>query len=221
MNDLSCAEVRELGAELALGVLPGDERAAALTHLEHCCECQVMVEELSDVADALLMLVPEADPSPGFARRVTAGLQTQRPHRRHRITAAMAAVVVVLGGGTALVAGLSDHGRRSTPAPFALHAPGVRIARLVAASGESVGGQVFAYAGTPSWVFMTVKDTESADSYTCELELSDGTKLPIGQFQLHDGVGNWGQTMGVDMSQIRAVHLTKATGETAATASFV
>jgi len=84
-----------------------------------------------------------------------------------------------------------------------------------------VSGQVFAYAGTPSWVFMTVKDTESSDSYTCELELSDGTKLPIGQFQLHDGVGSWGWTVGVDISQFRGVHLTKATGETAASASFV
>ncbi len=220
MIRLGCTELRELAAELALGVLPGDQRAAALAHLENCGECQVVVEELSDVADALLLLAPEADPPPGLADRVIAGLEPRRPRRRHRIAVAAAAVVMVLGGGAAVVASRADQGQPTSQAPFALHAPGVRSAPFMAAAGEGVGGEVFAYAGTPSWLFMTVHDSDSGGSYTCELELRDGTILTIGTFQLHDGVGSWGRTVPVNVDQVRAVHLTRATGASAADASF-
>jgi hypothetical protein len=220
MRDITCTELREVASELALGTLPGDERAAALAHLEHCGECQMVVEELSDAADALLLLAPQAEPPAGFARRVAAGWRPQPPRVRQRMAAVAAAVALVLGGGTAVAAGIFHHGSPS-PARFALHAPGVRMARFVAARGENVGGQVFSYAGNPSWVFMTVHGRNSSEPYVCELDLTDGTKLNVGSFRLYEGSGSWGREVQVDVSRIRAVHLLKQGGETAASASFV
>src|SRR5437588_13078308 len=96
MSTLSCAELRELAPELALGPLPGDQRAAAIAHLAHCGECQLRVEELSDAADSLLLACPEADPPRGFARRVVAGLGPV-PRRRWRSVAAVVATGVLFG----------------------------------------------------------------------------------------------------------------------------
>lgn len=39
-SEISCEKLREIGAELALGVLPGRERAGAVAHLERCADCR-------------------------------------------------------------------------------------------------------------------------------------------------------------------------------------
>src|SRR5207248_5770971 len=96
MSAMECSELRDAAAELALGTLPGDQRAAAIAHLAHCGECQLRVEELSDAADSLLLACPEADPPRGFARRVVAGLEPV-PRRRWRSVAAVVATGVLAG----------------------------------------------------------------------------------------------------------------------------
>jgi anti-sigma-K factor RskA len=72
---MGCDRTRELAAELALGILDGEERAQALRHLAECPECRRAVEELTAVADELLMLAPEREPPAGFESRVLARLQ--------------------------------------------------------------------------------------------------------------------------------------------------
>ena len=49
MDDMSCDEFAEVAAELALGVLTGRERAAALAHLDGCESCREHVRELTMV----------------------------------------------------------------------------------------------------------------------------------------------------------------------------
>jgi hypothetical protein len=61
-----------MGAEVALGILSGPERADALNHMEHCVACRTLVESLAQTGDALLLLAPEADPPMGFESRVAA-----------------------------------------------------------------------------------------------------------------------------------------------------
>ncbi|HEV2368250.1 MAG TPA: zf-HC2 domain-containing protein, partial [Acidimicrobiales bacterium] len=63
---MNCAELRDIAPELALGVLPGQERAAALAHLQSCPACQAEVEHLTDVADELVALAPAVEPPLGF-----------------------------------------------------------------------------------------------------------------------------------------------------------
>ena len=71
-DELTCAAARELAPDLALGLLPGAERARLLAHLAGCASCDALVAELADVADSLLLLAPGADPPPGFESAVLA-----------------------------------------------------------------------------------------------------------------------------------------------------
>jgi hypothetical protein len=217
---LDCGHLHELAPELALGTLPGRERAHALAHLEHCGECRLTVEELADAADALLLLAPEADPPAGFSRRVTNGLTQPHQRRWRKLVAAGAAAALVLALGVGIDTSL-HRGGRTTPVRFALNAKGVHMARFMAASGERVRGQVFSYQGSPSWVFMTVHERGSSETYVCELELTDGSSVRIGSFQLHDGVASWGRTLGEDTNRIKTVRLLKAGAERTASASFL
>jgi len=70
MDDMSCDEFAGVAAELALGVLTGRERAAALAHLDGCESCREQVRELTMVQDELLALLPSQEPPAGFESRV-------------------------------------------------------------------------------------------------------------------------------------------------------
>jgi len=70
MDDMSCDEFGGVAAELALGVLTGRERAAALAHLDGCESCREQVRELTMVQDELLSLLPSQEPPAGFESRV-------------------------------------------------------------------------------------------------------------------------------------------------------
>lgn len=78
MSAMRCAELREVAPEVALGLLTGEERAAALAHLERCEACRAEVASLAGTADEVLLAAPEAQPPPGFADRVLAGLAAER-----------------------------------------------------------------------------------------------------------------------------------------------
>ena len=97
MSPLRCEEARELAAELALDVLPGDERARVLEHLAGCTSCQAVVDELSLAADGLLLALPEADPPPGFAERTVAAMRPARARAGGRHWLVLTAAAVVLG----------------------------------------------------------------------------------------------------------------------------
>jgi Putative zinc-finger len=67
---MSCDEFANMAAELALGVLTGRERAAALAHLDGCESCRELVRELTMTGEELLALLPSREPPPGFETRV-------------------------------------------------------------------------------------------------------------------------------------------------------
>jgi hypothetical protein len=75
MTTRTCAQVREVAAELALDLLEGAERAAVLAHLENCASCRHEVSSLTEASAQLLLLAPDSDPSPGFAAGVVAEVQ--------------------------------------------------------------------------------------------------------------------------------------------------
>ena len=257
MTTLTCDELRAMAAEVALGILPGAERADALGHLEHCVGCRVLVEGLAQTGDALLLLAPEADPPMGFESRVAArvaghadrpeaapDVQTPvdedatvvelGPHagpkpirakaparrvrtiRRRRTALAAAAAAAVLVGGTAATVTLVERNGSGGHAQVAdqtvLHS-----GKFQAGDGRPVG-QVYTYSGDPSWIFMNVDASGANGTYTCELELANGTTIPLGQFEVHDGIGEWAHTVGVNVDQIRAAKLVTSSGQTMATA---
>jgi predicted anti-sigma-YlaC factor YlaD len=113
MNDRpSCEEVRALAPELALGIAVGEERAHALEHLLACPACRRYLEELSSVADDLLLLAPTQEPPVGFESRVLEELEERsgRPERRRRrpLIAVAAAAVAALVTASAMWLAFDD-----------------------------------------------------------------------------------------------------------------
>ncbi|MYU62149.1 zf-HC2 domain-containing protein, partial [Streptomyces sp. SID69] len=76
-SDANCEKMREIGAELALGVLPGRERAEAVAHLDTCADCREFVRQLTLVGDRLIGLLPCQEPPLGFETRVARSLAQQ------------------------------------------------------------------------------------------------------------------------------------------------
>jgi hypothetical protein len=70
LNDMICAELADVAAELALGVLTGRERATAVAHLDKCDACREDVRQLMATGEQLLELLPPAEPPAGFETRV-------------------------------------------------------------------------------------------------------------------------------------------------------
>jgi hypothetical protein len=99
MTALDCGEFHEQASELALGLLAGDERGAALDHLEHCARCRAHLAGLVQVADNLLLLAPALEPDIGFESRVTARLSADvAPGMRHTGEAPSPLVTAVAPG---------------------------------------------------------------------------------------------------------------------------
>jgi hypothetical protein len=78
-NDMTCAELADVAAELALGVLTGRERALAVAHLEGCDACREDVRQLMATSEQLLELLPPAEPPAGFETRVLERLGLPAP----------------------------------------------------------------------------------------------------------------------------------------------
>jgi hypothetical protein len=78
-NDMTCAELADVAAELALGVLTGRERALAVAHLEKCDACREDVRQLMATAEQLVELLPSAEPPAGFESRVLERLGLPAP----------------------------------------------------------------------------------------------------------------------------------------------
>jgi hypothetical protein len=78
---MSCDDFAAVAAELALGVLTGRERAAALAHLDVCESCRELVRELTMTGEELLALLPSVEPPVGFETRVLERIGLSAPSR--------------------------------------------------------------------------------------------------------------------------------------------
>ncbi|WP_037683926.1 hypothetical protein [Streptomyces griseus] len=217
---MECERLRELDAELALGVLPARERAEAVAHLDRCPECREHVERLTTVGDGLLALLPGAEPPVGFESRVVRALgatPAAKPRRhRLRLAAASVAAAVACGfGGWAV--GTAVEG---APAAVAQRTDGgLREAALVS-DGHEVG-RIFAHTGAEGWVYMSVDlDAAGRGPVRCLLVHADGSTVAVGSFPLKDGYGSWGGAVDADPSAVTGARLTAPDGSVLATAHF-
>jgi hypothetical protein len=239
-NEMSCAEATDAAAELALGALAGRERARALAHLDRCGNCQETVCRLAVISDAMLRLLANSEPPPGFETRVLArtgmtsagsatrasGARARRgqvtgcagegrvvPRRVRDLRKVIAVVACSLAVFAAALGGWGLRRPAQRPEPLLLSAS------LVSPSGHAVG-QVFAYAGGSGWMYVWV-DTGSGDgSVTCQLTSKGGGVTTIGKFWLADGHGDWGGPSGVAISAGSGARLVTAWGTVVATAVF-
>lgn len=193
-----CAAIRELAAEVALGIATARERAQVLGHVAGCSSCRTDLAELSGVADELLSLVPSGEPPTGFESAVfdmirdaappppgTAAAAQRRVARssRRRMLARAAAVVVLVAALTGGIVGWAGRADRELAA-------GVRKT-LATSNGQYFvafplrdpqavrRGAVFAYEGDPSWMVLTFDEPLADGPYSVELVGGDGVTHPV------------------------------------------
>jgi predicted anti-sigma-YlaC factor YlaD len=195
MNTPSCAGVRERAPDLALGALTGAERADVVAHLDGCASCQALVGEYASVADALLELVPEAEPAAELAPPV---LEAMRPSRRHqfrrRVAALTAAAVIVISAATGLTFALVSTGSGGGSSA----APALQSAPMRGAGGLTVG-RVVTTNERPPTVAVSVDYWVPDGSYQVAVRDQAAGSVPVGTVEVADGRGTWtGSTSPVD-----------------------
>jgi hypothetical protein len=137
---------------------------------------------------------------------------------RWRVALAAAAAGVVLVAGTAVTTEALDHG--ATP-PTAVQAPqGILRTGTFQTPGSAPLGQIVAYRGHPSWVFMNVNDSKYNGPIVCELQLDDGSTAAVGHFELHSGAGEFSRSLQVDVGRLRGAKLLTPTGTLVGSATF-
>jgi hypothetical protein len=231
--EMSCEQVREVAAEVALDIADGEERDAVLRHLSHCSECRRFVFELSSIGDELLsMLAPVREPSVGFESRVLSALgsksgQTIRPLRDRRkrwvlATAVAAAVVVVAAlGGLSVFIGTSDDRQLAQSYRATLEEGNgsfFAAAPLRGPSGRE--GTVFGYEGSPSWVVVTQQSLGDEHRVRVQVVTRDGRYLGLGDAVLGGSNQAWGRQLPVDLSTVLEIRFLGSQGERLFTATF-
>jgi Putative zinc-finger len=223
-DSLGCHQVREVAPELALGVLAGQERAAALQHLAGCGSCRRHLAELAEVADELLLLAPSREPPVGFESRVVGRLTGRPPTARRRRLATIAAAAALAAALTAIGFRVATDQDRELAARYR-HA-------LQQANGQYFGavplrdasghraGSVFGYQGSPPWVFVVVNSSSGSGTYAVEVTTRDGRRLQLGTLTVTDGKGSWGRALPVALRDIARVRLARSDGATGFEAAF-
>lgn len=213
MSDPRCAETRELAAELALGVVEGEERGRALQHLADCPDCRRRVDELSAVADELLLLAPHHEVPLGFEERALAPLRPcpRAPRRFWRLlvpaaaaAAAVAVTLAVVGDDLRLASQYRDTLSEANGRAFeatSLYAP-----------GEVHAGTVFGYEGSPSWLLMVVDPEHRVQVRGAELVMNDDRRIPLRSFSLDPSSGSWGMALPVHLRDVSVLRLLPAPG---------
>ncbi|MGW4561682.1 hypothetical protein ACWEN3_04480 [Streptomyces sp. NPDC004561] len=237
-SDANCEKLREIGAELALGVLPGRERADAVAHLDGCADCRESVRQLTLVGDRLIGLLPEAEPPLGFETRVARsltqqatapegrrsaygrgpallGLRGRARRARVRLASVAAALAVAAGFAGWGIGNAVESVTASAPAAVESEPMLVGDMTSTALGGRAVG-EVYAHPGSPGWIFVTVDASRHGSAYsgtvTCLLDRRDGTSVRVGDFAVRNGRGHWGATTALDATGVSGARLTSADG---------
>jgi hypothetical protein len=210
--------MHDVAAEIALGIADGEERAEALRHLSTCGECRRVVEQLSLVADELLVLAPVQEPPAGFESRVVEamGLQESPPRRRlvrwlsprwlaPRLGPALATAAVT---AAALIAVYHDDHQTAERYRGILDQAGGQyfLAEPLADETGARSGVAFGYEGSPSWLLLTV-DPAQRDAVTRgELVTKEGRTIPLPSLEL-DRKGTWGGAIPVSLYKVASISL--------------
>jgi Putative zinc-finger len=197
-------------AEFALGILEGRARAELLTHVETCPDCAERLQELSATADLLMYVPVGVEPPLGFESGIIERIrQSQtvpsrwRPRGWQMLAAAAAVVAVSFGLGWTV-----NHASSPTSP---VQAAGAMKQHVLEADGHDVG-TVYAYSGSPSWMFVTVDATGAPSLVRCTIVTSSGVHRFIGTFALSKGSGSWGASLPVSFKSVKNVVLTSSNG---------
>jgi hypothetical protein len=215
MNDsLRCSEVHDLIPELAAGVASGEERAKALAHLADCTACRRELDETAAVVDDLLLLAPSKEPPPSFETAVLGrlGLPRSRARRRGRVLQFAAALVIVAMLGVGATMWTTARERELAAAyerTLAVANGEYFTAREVTTGSGREVGHLFAYEGSPSWIFVTIANAPTSGSHAVQLVTKDGDERRLDECILNAGGGSCGGEIDVPLREILLIRLTK------------
>jgi hypothetical protein len=224
---MDCTQLADAAPELALGILPGDERAEAVAHLDGCGHCQQLVGTYTVLTDRLLLLAPRVEPPPGFESQVVAmmtadhgasaqsRLRAPHPTARRRVPGAVLAVAACI---IAVLLALVVVGPSSGPS--------VAAADMRTTQGNLVG-RIFVHDGPPAQVFMNLPGwstdvgpyAHTADHYSLLITRASGPALVVPVRMSDDAT--WAATVnGVDATEIKSAALLDSTGQVWCSGTF-
>jgi hypothetical protein len=214
MSAYSCAQLRDVAPELALGVLGGAERAEAIMHVNGCARCQALVNELSEAADALPLLAPEIEPPFGFEQRV---LSSGRARRRRSVRRFVTAVAVAAAAAAILsvtivrvVESGSDATSAASGGASVKTAEATPIAvKMVSASDLPAG---WAYITNKHSVAIALNYGLESGRYHIAVQSRVGSARTIGTMAIENNHGSWTGTSPVALRAGSTIMLVDADG---------
>jgi hypothetical protein len=143
------------------------------------------------------------------------------PIRARRPRAALVAVAagLALVGGTFVATETLQHSNVTTSALQPPNKGDLRAGTFLTSQG-SVLGQIVAYRGHPSWVYMDVGVPQLSGTITCKLQLDDGSIVAAGAITIHGGSGELSKSVRVSLSRLRGAQLFAPNGAVLASATF-
>jgi len=210
LNDMTCGEMADVAAELALGVLTGRERAMAIAHLDRCDDCRESVRQLMATGEQLLELLPPAEPPAGFETRVLERIGLPAPAQGEARGADSYPQLISRRGSSAPARrGPATGGTRPRPdqhragppsappaGPGGTRRPG-RMRRLLAATAV---GLAVIVAGLGGWRIGvgTAPAASSAAGPLMSASLLSATHQEVGEIYVYSGRSTW-LYMSVDL----------------------
>ena len=211
MSAYSCAQLRDVAPELALGVLGGAERAEAIMHVNGCARCQALVNELTEVADALPLLAPEIEPPVGFEQRV---LSSGRARRRRTVRRLVSAVAVAAAAAAILsitVVRVVESGSDDTrPSASATSSPVKPTAVKMVSANDLPAG--WAYVTNKHSVAIAVDYGLQGGRYNIAVQPRAGATVTIGTMSVANNHGSWTGTSPVELRAGSTISLVDANG---------
>jgi hypothetical protein len=213
-----CDDIRDLTAEVALGIASGDDRARVVDHVAGCRACREELRQLTAVTDELLVLAPEHEPPPGFEQRVLRELQPAKARKRLRVRIprlARPVLAVAAGAAVASVIAVSayhdDHKLASEYRQSLAAADGSRFVAIPLRDGAGVKrGSVSLYQGAPSWIVITANGRGAGSLSRAELVSRSGKRVTLNGFALKRGV--WGGPLPMGFDSIASVQVLSPDG---------
>jgi hypothetical protein len=143
-----------------------------------------------------------------------------RPHRARTALAAGAAAAVLIAVTAVATATFNHPAPKSGVTSPAPDASALRTGTFQAADGH-VLGQIVAFRGHPSWVYMHVDIPNYDGPIMCMLQVDNGSTVAFGTFTVDHGTGQFSKTIGdVNVGRLRQARLVSSTGAPVAIAMF-
>ena len=137
---------------------------------------------------------------------------------RARLMLGAAAVTVM--GGTVAATTTMDHLLAAGGPALSTQSRLLRVGTFRSTDGHTVG-QLVAYRGNPSWVFMSIRDPGISGTFRCRVQMANGRTAATGTFVVRNGVGEFARTTSANIGRFRGATLVAPGGVVMARARFV